>query len=152
MADMELTAAEAAKILGVSKDTILRRIKRGELPYRKDGERFIVYLPEDTAAQEKLKQSPTGDPTRSAQYIGLQAEYASALRRIRDLEEDIEKLEKRNARLEDQTMELVQQLTANLHTLTMRMLPAQVEGAEDPQPARQPEPAKKRKGIWPWRK
>jgi excisionase family DNA binding protein len=50
----ELTIAEASARLGISPDTVRRRIGRGELPARKvptaHGESYVIDLPEEAAA------------------------------------------------------------------------------------------------------
>jgi len=47
----ELTVTQAAARLGVSRDTVLRRIKRGQLQYRQDvNGRYLVEIPGDAPA------------------------------------------------------------------------------------------------------
>ena len=47
----ELTVTQAAARLGVSRDTVLRRIKRGQVQYRQDvNGRYLVEIPRDAPA------------------------------------------------------------------------------------------------------
>lgn len=79
----ELTIKEAAAALGVSQDTIRRRLKAGEIEGRKEemgsGYRWVVTVPDD------LEPEPAGAG-------GQELELASARARIEGLERLIEEL------------------------------------------------------------
>jgi excisionase family DNA binding protein len=89
----EVTIAEAATCLGVSVDTVRRRIGKGELKYRKvsspHGEMYMVEIPEDNApVNEPPRAVPVNNPEIDAlhQTISiLQTELEARRREISEL-------------------------------------------------------------------
>ncbi len=97
---MEFTIREAADRLGVSADTVRRRLKVGELegrqePQGKSGYRWIVQLPDD--AQDTPTAAATTAPgMRSAEAY----ELADARARIEGLERLIDEIASQRDKLE----------------------------------------------------
>ena len=90
---LELTISQAAQRLGVSMDTIRRRISNNELKARKvpssHGEMYIVELPDDTpdapqAREAKPDSSPEVETLRKMVAI-LETELESRRREIQEL-------------------------------------------------------------------
>lgn len=88
----QVTIAEAAKRLGISMDTIRRRIGKGELKARKvpssHGEMYLVELPEDTSPAEthraQAENSPEVEVLRKTISI-LEIELDSRRREVQEL-------------------------------------------------------------------
>lgn len=59
-----MTVSEAAVALGVGRDTVLRRIKSGELPFEKLGARLLV-IPRDAVEQAQTGRRKTGPKGKS---------------------------------------------------------------------------------------
>jgi excisionase family DNA binding protein len=97
---MELTIRDAAERLGVSSDTIRRRLKAGELegrqePQGKQGYRWIVQLPEDA------QDTPTAVATAAPGMPTAEAyELADARARIEGLERLIDEIGSQREKLE----------------------------------------------------
>jgi len=92
---MELTIKEVADRLGVSVDTVRRRLKAGELegrqePHGASGYRWLVQLPDDAPAE-----TPAPAPLSADAY-----ELADARARIEGLERLIDELAGQRDRLE----------------------------------------------------
>jgi excisionase family DNA binding protein len=89
----EVTIAEAATCLGVSVDTVRRRIGKGELKYRKvsspHGEMYMIEISEDNAPlNEPPRAVPVNNPEIDAlhQTISiLQTELEARRREISEL-------------------------------------------------------------------
>ncbi len=97
---MELTIRDAAERLGVSSDTIRRRLKAGELagrqePQGKQGYRWIVQLPED--AQDTPTAVGTAAP---GMPTAMAYELADARARIEGLERLIDEIGSQREKLE----------------------------------------------------
>jgi excisionase family DNA binding protein len=86
----EVTIAEAAKCLGISTDTIRRRINKGELQARKvpssHGDQYMVEIPDDisVAAQRNNENSAEIDILRKTISI-LETELEARRREIQEL-------------------------------------------------------------------
>lgn len=99
---MELTIKEAAERLGVSSDTIRRRLKAGELagrqePQGKQGYRWIVQLPEDA------QDTPTAVGTAAPGMLSAEAyELADSRARIEGLERLIDEIASQREKLEQE--------------------------------------------------
>lgn len=59
-----MTVSEAAIVLGVSRDTVLRRIKAGELPSERMGARLLA-IPRDAVEQAQSGRRKTGPKEKS---------------------------------------------------------------------------------------
>jgi excisionase family DNA binding protein len=89
----EITIAQAAERLGVSMDTIRRRISKGEIKARKvpsaHGEMYVVELPEDAApepAPPREKAENTGEVEALRQTISiLETELEARRREVQEL-------------------------------------------------------------------
>jgi excisionase family DNA binding protein len=89
----EVTITEAAKCLGVSMDTVRRRIGKGELKARKvpspHGETYLVELPDDTppgpeAPPDKVESKPEVEAMRKTISI-LETELEARRREVQEL-------------------------------------------------------------------
>jgi len=86
----EVTIAEAAKRLGISTDTIRRRISKGDLQARKvpspHGDQYMVEIPEDTntASQDKIENNTEIDILRKTISI-LETELEARRREVQEL-------------------------------------------------------------------
>jgi len=97
---MELTIRDAAERLGVSSDTIRRRLKAGELagrqePQGKQGYRWIVQLPDDPPAATPAVASVAPGMHSAEAY-----ELADARARIEGLERLIDEIASQREKLE----------------------------------------------------
>ncbi len=77
-----VTSQEAAEILGVSRKTVERRIKSGQLSATKEGRRYIVDLPDEPEEEAKSRQQ-TGDDSKDVRLAAALAEL-EAVRSERD--------------------------------------------------------------------
>ncbi len=86
---------EAAEALGVSQDTIRRRIKAGEIPAQQEpmgsGYRWLVDVPEDAAEDAAQARGPTHTATAEGQAVELSA-AALELERLRTEVAGLERL------------------------------------------------------------
>ncbi len=150
---MEVTIKEAADRLGVSVDTVRRRLKAGDLegrrePHGKSGYRWLVQLPDDAQAEGETSAAI------GAAIGALSAdayELADARARIDGLERLIDELATDRDAWKQQA-ERAQTLIQQAQSLALA-LPAQVEPvdvAHGPQrPADAPQTSETgRRGLW----
>ncbi len=77
-----MTLAEAAAHLGVSTDTVRRRLQRGDLSGQKEGAVWLVEIPMPSNASEVAQQEPSSGPAGAEQVpSSCQAE----IRRLEEL-------------------------------------------------------------------
>lgn len=99
MSDNWYTVTEAATLLGVSSQTVRRRISSGELESKKEENRRYVKVEQDDIPELKLNNMCITDDTQSDRHEyelrileernqNLQEKMASLKERIRELEED----------------------------------------------------------------
>ncbi len=162
----EMTIAEAAATLGVSPETIRRRVRRGELPSRKDERgRYLVDvavgLPPPSAAA-------SNDATlHAAGLLRLRQELDQAMREIGHRDELLDEARQRAERAERESDRLQQQLAAatvrelqllvqeELHALMAapEVQAAQAEGAPAGSVLARPASRRRRKRWWQvWRR
>lgn len=141
-----VTIKEAAARLGISADTVRRRLKRGELTGEKEetpqGYVWRIQLPEEESEPAPAQEEPSGDAI----------ERARLLERIEGLEKLTEELKGERDAWREQASE--QALAAREMRVLLRnsqelALPAHVSSQEES--ASQQEPEKKR-GFWAWLK
>ena len=106
---MEVTIKEAADRLGVSVDTVRRRLKAGELagrqePHGASGYRWLVQLPDDTPAEHgppgEIAEALRAAAAASAAISAEAFELADARARIEGLERLIDELAGQRDKLE----------------------------------------------------
>ena len=162
----EITITEAASTLGVSPETIRRRVRRGELPSRKD-ERGR-YLLDVELGLPPLSAIASNDATlHAAGLLRLRQELDQAVREIGHRDELLEEARKRTERAERESDRLQQQLAAatvrelqllvqeELHALVAapEVQAAQTEGAPAGSVLARPAARRGRKRWWQvWRR
>ena len=126
----ELSITEAAAQLGVSSDTVRRRIRRGQLHARLDARgHYRIEL-------EAVETAPAGGQDTALLRLELEL-----LRHQRDgLEEDLQQARRAQERDAEERAEL-----RRLLSQALRMLPAGPETPEE-----RPTAAPKRRRWWPW--
>lgn len=130
---------DAAKILGLSRRTIERRLAQGSLQGRRDGKRWLVILPEskpdnsDTVRSERDKLSCDLSEL-SAKYDSLTQERDTLSRQAAnaraDLEDRLKALESERDRLSEQVAELSQEcdrITTERDTLAVKVSELSIE-------------------------
>jgi excisionase family DNA binding protein len=94
MTDNWYTITEAAGLLGVSSETVRRRINAGELESKKDGRKRLVRILDDSMVVPQVTNIRPTDVTVTRQLLleernqMLQEQINSIKERIRDLETD----------------------------------------------------------------
>jgi hypothetical protein len=79
---VEYTATEAAAVLGISADSLRRRIRQGTVQARRDGQgRLVVELPADAGAPQAAPSVAGAPPASAGGVQALQAEL-QALRAV----------------------------------------------------------------------
>jgi excisionase family DNA binding protein len=154
-----VSLSEAAAALGVSVDTVVRRIRAGKLRGEKDDAgRWVVWLDDfpSTAAHHtpplNLGRLIEEDAAAQLEQQRIRLELAAALEMVASLRADKDRLEARIDRAEDERSELRRMLFLEQQTVASlrALLPAPTEDAEhEPQPAEQrPAPAPQRRPWW----
>lgn len=125
----EVGIAEAAATLGVSIDTIRRRIKRGEMPARRtEGGKWLVQLPEPEALQAEAE----GSAAVISRVAHLEALLVERERQIADLRQRLETMQTDKAGAETEKAHL-RRLLENQQELTrMHLLPGPRPEPEQP--------------------
>ena len=109
MTETEVSIKEAAERLGVSVDTVRRRLKAGELegkqePHGASGYRWLVQLPDDTPAEHgppgEIAEALRAAAAASAAISAEAFELADARARIEGLERLIDELAGHRDKLE----------------------------------------------------
>ena len=121
--------SEAARILGVSPKTVIRRIKRGELQGRKEGNRWVVNL-SDIAGQVSGQMSDmigtdVGQLSRG-DIAALKERVARLEEENRLLRERVQELQEERLFLRDRILALegtISALQETLKTLSQKALP-----------------------------
>lgn len=135
----ELGLSEAATALGVSADTIRRRIKRGELQSRRTAEgRVLVTMPDDIdqadgATARPPVQMPAGpDPASLAAELAHVKELLDEVRNHREeLSGLVATLQQDRQRDAEERAEL-RRLLANAQQQVQRLLPAPADAVQEP--------------------
>ena len=121
---MEVTIREAADRLGVSVDTVRRRLKAGELtgrqePHGASGYRWLVQLPDDAPAETSATAPPSADAY----------ELADGRARIEGLERLIDELASHRDKLETERNDWKE--AARRESDAARELRVLLKGAQD---------------------
>jgi excisionase family DNA binding protein len=117
---MELTIAEAATALGVSVDTVRRRIRRGDLRARRDEHgRYLITLEMDSAETPAAKRA-RGAEAETERELTHTREVLAEVRRQRD------QLEQQVAALQEQISAAATERSELRQLLAMHMRAAQL--------------------------
>lgn len=143
----DLTIPEAAAALGVSVDTVRRRIRRGDLEARKDQRgRYVIYI-EGIGAGAVVSAAPV-DAVATQRDLDHTREMTAELRRQRDrLEERLAESRQAEGELRRLLANAQQQLGALLPAPPMPTTLDQEVGETPSTP-----PPEKRRGWWPFRR
>jgi excisionase family DNA binding protein len=149
-----LSLSEAAAALGVSADTVVRRIRAGKLRGEKDDAgRWVVWLDDIPSAPARVvprvdvesKIAPATEPDAAVQLEQqrVRLELAAALETVESLRADKERLETRIDRAEDERSELRRMLFLEQQTVASlrALLPAPAEDAAQVPPVAEQRPA-----------
>ncbi len=102
---MELTLSQYATRAGISVYTARRRIKRGDVPYRRERGKYVVILPDEgvvEAAQAEMSRKPTERVRLSDEAADRAAEIARLRAELSDAREMISELRRQRDLLEQQ--------------------------------------------------
>jgi hypothetical protein len=102
---MELTVSQYARRAGISVYTARRRIKRGDVPYRQDGRKYIVVLPDEgvvEAGQAEMSRKPAERIRLRDEAADLAVEVATLRTELSDAREMISELRRQRDLLEQQ--------------------------------------------------
>lgn len=121
----EMSIIEAAATLGVSPETIRKRVRRGELPSHKDDRgHYLVDVEFGLPPPPEFGGNGVGAALQAAELLRLQRELAQAVREIEHRDELLTEARQRAERAEKETDRLSQQLAA----ATVRELQGLVHG------------------------
>jgi excisionase family DNA binding protein len=142
IASRQVSVAEAAVLLGVSVDTIKRRVRSGALQSTRTAQgRVLVTLPEEAVAPQ-APQEPMSAPQDAPQTQGNDADAAALLERVTTVTAERDWLRDRVERAESEREQL-RILLSNAQQSLVRVLqaapqtapPSSVEAPGAPQPA-----------------
>ena len=106
IAPRQVSVAEAAVLLGVSVDTIKRRVRSGALQSTRTAQgRVLVTLPEEAAAPQAV-QEPSSAPQDAPQVPGNDADVAALLERVTTVTAERDWLRERVERAESEREQL----------------------------------------------
>ncbi len=102
---VELTLSQYARRAGISVYTARRRIKRGDLPYRRERGKYVVILPDEgvvEAGQAEMSRKPADRIRLRDEAADLAAEVARLRTELSDARELISELRRERDLLEQQ--------------------------------------------------
>jgi len=102
---------EAAEILGVSYQTVRRRIMSGDLEVRREGRRYFIKLSDVEKLVEQMEN--VSKQSKIDQIISMEVELKLANERIKALQEQIEILKEQHAEQLSTLRERIKELEAD---------------------------------------
>jgi predicted site-specific integrase-resolvase len=102
---MELTVSQYARRAGISVYTARRRIRRGDVPYRRERRKYIVILPDEgvvEAGEAEMSRKPTERIRLRDESAGRAADIARLRTELSDAREMISELRRQRDLLERQ--------------------------------------------------
>jgi len=102
---MELTVSQYARRAGISVYTARRRIKRGDVPYRRERRKYVVILPDEgvvEAGEAEMSRKPAERIRLRDESADLAADIARLRTELSDAREMISELRRQRDLLEQQ--------------------------------------------------